>query len=127
MRVAQWGLAGLGVLMLLFWVTDSLSLTTMLYAGLLTIVAAVIVGVLPALRVTRLNVQDGLRREQAAHASLRFGGVWTTVIVVQVAITVASIPLATVLVIASNRFHQRAEGIVGADRYLTAAPSQVVA
>ena len=115
----RWGVRSIGSDVLPFWVTDNLSLTTMLYAGLLTVVAAVIVGVLPALRVTRLNVQDGLRREQAASANLRFGGVWTTVIVVQVAITVASIPLAAVLVIASNRFGQRAEG-VGADRYLTA-------
>jgi len=116
----RWGVRGIGGDVLPFWVTDSLSLTTMLYAGLLTVVAAVIVGVLPALRVTRLNVQDGLRREQAASANLRFGGVWTTVIVAQVAITVASIPLAAVLVIASNRFGRRAEA-VGADRYLTAA------
>src|SRR5262249_13614412 len=43
----------------------------------------------------------------------------TTVIVVQVAITVALIPLAPVLVNASNRFSQRAEA-VGADRYLSA-------
>ena len=84
--------------------------TTVLYAGLLTMVAAVIVGVFPALRVTRLNVQDSLRREQAANASLRFGGVWTTVIVVQVAITVALLPLAPVLVMASDRFRQRADG-----------------
>ena len=56
----------------------------------------------------------------AAGANLRFGGLWTTVIVVQVAITVALLPLAPVLVMASNRFGQRAAG-VGADRYLTAA------
>ena len=116
----RWGLRQIGGDALPFWVTDDLSTTTLLYAGLLTVVAAVIVGVLPALRVTRLNVQDSLRREQAANANLRFGGVWTTVIVVQVAITVALLPLAAVLVMASNRFHQRAEG-VGADRYLTAA------
>lgn len=116
----RWGLSRIGGDALPFWVTDDLSLTTVLYAGLLTAVAAVIVGVLPAVRVTRLNVQDSLRREQAASDSLRFGGVWTTVIVVQVAITVALLPLAAVLIIASNRFHQRAEG-VGADRYLTAA------
>jgi predicted permease len=116
----RWAVNGIGADVLPFWITDSLSPGTLLYAGLLTLVAALIVGILPALRVTRLNVQDALRREQAAHASLRFGGVWTTVIVVQVAITVASIPLATVLVIASNRFQQRAEGIAGADRYLTA-------
>jgi putative ABC transport system permease protein len=116
----RWGVNGIGRDVLPFWITDSLSPTTLLYAGLLTVVAAVIVGVLPALRVTRLNVQDGLRREQAASTNLRFGGVWTTVIVAQVAITVASIPLAAVLVTASNRFGQRAEA-VGADRYLTAA------
>jgi putative ABC transport system permease protein len=114
----RWGV-DIGRDVLPFWITDSLSTTTLLYAGLLTVVAAVIVGVLPALRVTRLNVQDGLRREQAAGASLRFGGVWTTVIVVQVAITVASIPLASVLVNASNRFGQRAAA-VGAERYVTA-------
>jgi predicted permease len=115
----RWGVNGIGADVLPFWITDSVSSTTLLYAGLLTLVATVIVGVLPALRVSRLNVQDALRREQAAGASLRFGGVWTTVIVVQVAITVASIPLAAVLVIASNRFHQRAAA-VDADRYLTA-------
>jgi putative ABC transport system permease protein len=118
----RWGVRDIGRDVLPFWITDSLSTTTLLYAGLLTLVAAVIVGVLPALRVTRLNVQAGLRREQAASANLRFGGVWTTVIVVQVAITVASIPLASVLVIASNRFGQRAEA-VGADRYLAAVVS----
>jgi putative ABC transport system permease protein len=116
----RWGVRDIGGDVLPFWITDSLSPTTLLYAGLLTLVATVIVGVLPALRVSRLNVQDALRREHAATANLRFGGVWTTVIIVQVAITVASIPLAAVLVTASNRFSQRAEG-VGADRYLTAA------
>jgi len=116
----RWGLRQIGGEAVPFWVNDSLSLTTMIYAGLLTVVAAVIIGVFPALRVTRLNVQDALRREQAANANLRFGGVWTTVIVVQVAITVALLPLAPVLVMASDRFHQRAEG-VGADRYLSAA------
>jgi putative ABC transport system permease protein len=117
----RWGVNGVGADVLPFWITDSLSSTTLLYAGLLALAAAVIVGVLPALRVTRLNVQDGLRRQQAAGASLRFGGVWTTVIVAQVAITVAMMPLAVVGVIASNRFHQRAEGIGAAERYLTAA------
>ncbi len=117
----RWGLRRIGGDLVPFWVNDSLSPTTILYAGLLTMVAAVIVGVFPALRVTRLNVQDSLRREQAASGSLRFGGVWTTVIVAQVAITVALLPLAPVLVMASDRFRQRAEGIVGADRYLTAA------
>ncbi len=101
-----------------FWINDSLSFRTVLYAALLTVVGAMIVGVLPALRVTKSNLQDALRSHSAG-SKLRFGGFWTTVIVVQVAITVAFLPLAAGGVYESNRFTQRAEGI-GAERYLTA-------
>ena len=103
-----------------FWINDSLSWQTVLYTALLTLFGAAIVGILPALRVTRLNVQDALRSEGAARSGLRFGGFWTTVIVVQVAITVAFLPLAAGGIFESNRFRQRAEGI-GAERYLTAS------
>ena len=102
-----------------FWIDDSVSWRTVLYAGLLTLVGAAIVGILPALRVTRVNIQDALRSESAGRAGLRFGGFWTTVIVLQVAITVAFLPLAAGGVFESNRFNQRAEGI-GAEDYLTA-------
>ena len=105
-----------------FWINDSLSWKTVLYAALLTLCGAAIIGILPALRVTKINVQDALRSEGAARSGLRFGGVWTTVIVVQVAITVAFLPLAAGGVFESNRFRQRAEGI-GAERYLTASVS----
>jgi predicted permease len=114
---------GLGLLAgsdaLPYWINDSLSWRTILYTGLLTLVGAAIVGILPALRVTKINVQDALRNESAARSGLRFGGLWTTVIVVQVAITVAFLPLAAGGVFESNRFRQRAEGI-GAERYLIA-------
>jgi predicted permease len=102
-----------------FWITASLSWKTVLYALLLTVLGAAIVGILPALRMTRTNLQDALR-SHGAGPGLRFGGFWTTVIVVQVAITVVFLPLAAGGVFESNRFRQRAEGI-GADRYLTAA------
>ena len=106
-------LAGEGVP---FWINDSISFRTVLYAVLLTVVGATIVGVLPALRVTKTNVQDSLRSHSAG-ARLKFGGFWTTVIVLQVAITVAFLPLAAGGVYESNRFRQRAEGI-GAERFL---------
>jgi putative ABC transport system permease protein len=93
---------------------------TVLYAGLLTLIGAAIVGILPALRVTRVNIQDALRSESAGRAGLRFGGFWTTVIILQVAITVAFLPLAAGGVFEANRFNQRAEGI-GAENYLTAS------
>ena len=102
-----------------YWIDASLSWRTVLYTAALTLVGAAIIGILPALRVTRLNVQDALRSESAARSGLRFGGFWTTVIVVQVAITVALLPLAAGGIFESNRFQQRAEGI-GAERYLTA-------
>jgi putative ABC transport system permease protein len=101
-----------------FWMNDSISLRTVLYAMLLAVIGATIVGVLPALRVTKANLQDSLR-SHAAGAKLKFGGFWTTVIVVQVAITVAFLPLAIGGVYESNRFRQRAEGI-GAERFLIA-------
>jgi putative ABC transport system permease protein len=103
-----------------FWVDDNLSLATVLYTALLTLIGASIVGVLPALRITKVNVQDALRSESAARSGLRFGGIWTGVIVVQVALTVALMPLAAGGVFESNRFRQRAEGI-GAERYLAAS------
>ena len=116
----HWGLGlvgGNGALP--YWIDDSLSWRTILYAGLLTLFGAAIVGILPALRVTRVNIGDALRSESAARSGLRFGGFWTTVIVVQVAITVALMPLAAGGIFESNRFNQRAEGI-GAEHYLTA-------
>jgi len=117
----RWGLSLLaGSDAMPFWIDASLSWRTVLYAALLTLFGAAIVGILPALRVTKINVQAALRSESAAGAGLRFGGFWTTVIVVQVAITVALLPLAAGGVFESNRFRQRAEGI-GAERYLTAS------
>lgn len=114
---------GLGMLVgsdaLPYWIDDGLSWRTVLYTALLTLFGAAIVGILPALRVTKINVHDALRSESAARSGLRFGGFWTAVIVAQVAITVALIPLAGGGVFESNRFNQRAEGI-GAERYLTA-------
>ncbi|MBA2243757.1 MAG: ABC transporter permease [Chloroflexi bacterium] len=117
----RWGLSLFaGSEALPFWIDDSLSWRTVLYTGVLTLVGAAIVGILPALRVTRVNIQDALRSESAGRSGLRFGGFWTTVIVVQVAITVALLPLAAGGVFESNRFNQRAEGI-GAEHYLTAS------
>jgi putative ABC transport system permease protein len=101
-----------------FWFDASLSWSTILYAGFLALFAAAIIGILPALRVTRGSLHDAMR-SQGAGSGLRFGWFWTTVIVVQVAITVAFMPLAAGGIFESNRFQDRARGI-GAERFLTA-------
>lgn len=69
-----------------FWIDTRLSPLTVLYALGLTVLAAVIVGVLPALKVTR-GISAKLRQGTAG-SGLRFSGVWTFVIVAQVAATV---------------------------------------
>jgi putative ABC transport system permease protein len=69
-----------------FWFITELSLPTVVYAIGLTLVGAVISGVLPALKVTR-GISAQLRQGTAG-SGLRFSGVWTFVIVAQVAATV---------------------------------------
>ena len=72
-----------------FWVTPRISLTTVFYSVGLTIVTAAIAGVLPALKVTGQRIEGQLRQASAGNINARFGGVWTAIIVAQVAVTVA--------------------------------------
>jgi hypothetical protein len=53
----------------------------------LAITGAAILGVLPAIKATGINVQAQLRH-LAAGSTLRLGGVWTTAMIAQVAMTV---------------------------------------
>jgi len=70
-----------------FWIDPKLSLPTILYAIVLTVVAAAVAGIIPGLKVTR---GIGMRLKQGSSGSgLRFGGIWTAVIIAQVAVTVA--------------------------------------
>jgi hypothetical protein len=71
-----------------FWYDLTLSPATVLYAAGLTFLAAAISGVLPALKVTR-GFGSRLRQWTAGGGGVQFGGVWTAVIIAQVAFTVA--------------------------------------
>jgi putative ABC transport system permease protein len=70
-----------------FWVSGGLTPTTVIYAAVLMLVTAVIIGVLPALNVTGRVQQTRLRQATTMGAGFRFGGLWTAVIVAQVAVT----------------------------------------
>ncbi len=76
-----------------FWAQQGRSLPTVVYLGVLVIGAAVIVGVVPGLKATGRDVQAGLKRRTGASA-MRLGRVWTSLVVIQVAITVALLPVA---------------------------------
>ena len=80
-----------------FWWNENLSLETVLYAGLLAVLSAVIVGVTPALKATGRNLQGRLREAGAGGSRLQFGKLWTGVIVAQTAITVVFLAAAASL------------------------------
>jgi putative ABC transport system permease protein len=70
-----------------FWYEFNLSPMTVLVACGLAVLGAAIAGIIPARKITRgLGTQ---LRVGTAGGGVRFGGVWTAVIVVQVALTVA--------------------------------------
>jgi putative ABC transport system permease protein len=68
-----------------FWMHSSVSPRTLLYAALLTLIAAAISGLLPGLKVTR-GIGTRLRQSGPGGGGLRFGGIWTVLIVMQVAV-----------------------------------------
>jgi putative ABC transport system permease protein len=86
----KWGLAALSTETESwpFWFEGGLSPATLTYSALLTVLAAVIAGVVPALKLTRTNMEAGLRQASAGAGGLRMGGIWTCVIVAQIAATV---------------------------------------
>lgn len=70
-----------------FWFDLSLSPRTFIVAILLTVACAAVAGIMPALKVTR-GMSHRLKQTTAGSGGLQFGGVWTVVIVAQVAATV---------------------------------------
>ena len=72
----------------MFWWNDRLAPETIVYAIVLAIVGALIIGVLPAWKATGAQVQDGLMQSKSMASGLKFGGMWTGVIVTQVGLTV---------------------------------------
>jgi predicted permease len=70
-----------------FWFDLSLSPRAFAVAVVLTVAGAAIAGVMPAMKTTR-GMGHRLKQTTAGSGGLQFGGVWTVVIVAQVAATV---------------------------------------
>ncbi len=73
-----------------FWIEPGLKFPTIVYAALLAVVAAGILGVLPAIKATK-SVGAQLKTSGVGGATLRFGKVWTAAMIGQVALTVMCI------------------------------------
>jgi hypothetical protein len=76
-----------------FWADYGLRPATMFYTAGLVVLAAAIVGVIPALHATRRNKQADVR-QLGGGTGMRLGRMWTTMVVAQVAIAVAVLPAA---------------------------------
>lgn len=84
--------AGLGS-----WFRDGLSPSTMLCAFGFTVLAAVIAGVLPAMKATGWDMQARLQRAGTGGPTREAGRLWGSIIVTQVAVTVAFVPVIIVV------------------------------
>lgn len=101
-----------------FWFHGTLSPASVIYAVLLTLLAAGIAGVMPALKMTREGLEGRLRQIGARGGGPRFGGVWTAVIVAQVAVTVI-FPILTHEIQREVREVQRYQDGLAAEHYLS--------
>jgi hypothetical protein len=101
-----------------FWVDLTLEPATIAYALLLALVAAPMIGLLPALKATGASVQRGLQGITSTGGTMKFGGIWSFIIGAQVAFTLLCVPAAAG--ISANLLRdQSARAEFPAKRYLT--------
>ncbi len=74
-----------------YWLDPGLPASTIAYAMVLAVLAAFIVGIVPALAATGQRLQSTLRQMGGA-TGMQLGSTWTALIVVQVAVAVVVLP-----------------------------------
>jgi putative ABC transport system permease protein len=74
-----------------YFISLDMPLAAYAYVALLTVLAAVVAGVLPALHATGRRAQDTLKQASGTDG-LRLGRVWTAMIIAQVAIAMIGLP-----------------------------------
>jgi predicted permease len=101
-----------------FWVDLELEPATIAYALLLALVAAALIGLLPALKATGASVQRGLQGITNTGGTIKFGGIWSFIIGAQVAFTLLFVPAA--VGVFTNTFHDQSRWpAFPSERYLT--------
>jgi predicted permease len=74
-----------------YFLTFDMPMATYMYVAMLTVLTAVVAGVLPALHATGRRAQENLKQASGTDG-LRLGRVWTAMIIAQVAIAVTGLP-----------------------------------
>src|SRR5436190_11247678 len=77
-----------------FWVDLRLEPASIAYALLLALVAAALIGLLPALKATGGSVLLGLQGVTSTGGTMKFGGIWSFIVGAQVACTLLFVPAA---------------------------------
>ena len=77
-----------------FWVDLRLEPAAIAYALLLALVAAALIGLLPALKATGASIQRGLQGTTSTGGTMKFGGIWSFIVGAQVACTLLFVPAA---------------------------------
>ena len=77
-----------------FWIRFGLSYGTILFAAAMALLAALIAGAIPALRATSRSRLAGGLHALSRSVAPRLGKTWTAVVVAQVALSVAVVPIA---------------------------------
>ena len=101
-----------------FWVDLTLEPATIAYALLLALVAAALIGVLPAVKATGASVQRGLQGITSTGGTMKFGGIWSFIVGAQVACTLLFVPAAVGIYTTSLR-GQSMSAAFPTERYLT--------
>jgi hypothetical protein len=99
-----------------FWWNTDLSATTVLYVVALALLGASIIGGIPGARATGRQLRNRLTHSGGGEA-MRFGAVATGVIIVQVALCVAFIPVA--IINGRKLLNERTRTDFPAERFLT--------
>ena len=102
-----------------FWVDPVVGASTVLYAGALALLAAVVAGVVPALKATGRSMRARLGEVGAGAGGLRLGGLWTGIVVTQIAATVVFTGAAWVVARQASR-SATVETFFPAEQYLGA-------
>ena len=101
-----------------FWITATLPPVSIAYGIGLALMATAMTGILPALKMTK-GISSRLRETTAGGGGLKFGGVWTVVIVAQIAVTVTFPAIAFFVKSVAWRTEDQQIG-VPPERYLSA-------
>jgi putative ABC transport system permease protein len=102
-----------------FWVDLKLETATVAYALLLALVAAALIGLLPALKATGAFIQRGLQGITSTGGTMKFGGIWSFIVGAQVACTLLFVPAAVGIYTTSQRQNESTWAPFPTERYLT--------